>query len=136
MSTEQQTANYLAHYGVMGMKWGKSKGGSSGSSGSSESGAPAKKAKPTSDDIKAARGRQVERSVKLDQAQVDYFFASSEKGRNIAKNKLEKYSDEYQNSGDLELANRRTRGEKISAGVMHGIFATSMALSVATLVSN
>lgn len=122
---------FLAHYGIPGMRWGKrnasSDSGSSGKGSSSKEEKAPKAKKPTSDDIKAARSRQSERSMKVGLAEYEYMAATSKKGKQKAYEALDKAGDEYFNSPDRAIANRKTRGEKAAAALSWGVIGLSAA---------
>lgn len=114
--------NVLAHYGVAGMRWGKRKGSSK------ESGS--KKPKATSQEILEARYRQQLRLQKAQEAQGDFIVARTNKGKDKAEKIMRQREKELFNNPDAEIANKMTKGEKWTTGVLAGLGAASVALSV------
>lgn len=99
----------LAHYGVKGMRWGKSSGGSDGSP------KPPSKSKQRTNAIKEARSNLSDVGRKAINAEEKYHSAKTDRSRKIAQKALEKAGDEYMVT--LARSMQRTRGEKIANGI-------------------
>lgn len=121
MSQDIQSAyvdNYLAHYGVVGMKWGK-RGRSSGESSSS------KKQKVTRSDIVTARKNVSVLADKGNAAIAARDRTTSKKGFAKANAVVEKHAAEY--SANLSVAQRKTGMEKAT------VVLAASAIAVATI---
>jgi hypothetical protein len=79
------TDDFLQHYGVQGMKWGK-RGGSSKPS----AGGTSKNGKITTDDIHVARYKQGLRGRKMQEAQAEFYVARTNKGQDKAEKIMRK----------------------------------------------
>ena len=109
------TDEFLAHFGVKGMKWGHRK--------SINTVQKAPKKKYSSDEILSARQRQFDRINKINRHAEDVRLASSAKGRASAQKMVDKYANQYVNSKDKEIAAKSTRGEKAAAALVYGSLA-------------
>lgn len=120
--------SYLAHFGVVGMKWGK-RGGKSGGSSSEVSSKPAKapkEPKATTHDIKLARQHQQGRMRKLQEAEGDFLVARTNKGKDKAEKIMREREKEYFTGKDAKTAAKMTKGEKIAATILFTGAATSI----------
>lgn len=122
--------DFLAHYGVSGMKWGKRTGGSGGSSKPVGEGT-GKNGKVTSGDIHLARYKQGLRGRKMQEAQAEFFVARTNKGQDKAEKIMRKAEKAYFDNPDAKTAAKLTKGEKIATGIMYGLAAATIALTVA-----
>lgn len=123
--------DYLAHYGVKGMRWGKRGAGRQAQRNEPNSvrstlkavgggGKPDGKrpAKATKDEIMAARARQNERYNKVVNAEHRYYASKTERGRKLAMTNYKKLENELINNDDIGIARQRTKGEKLSQAAM------------------
>jgi len=114
--------DFVAHYGKKGMHWGvrNSRPDIADAAGNPGLSKP-KKVKPTSSDIKAARARQSIRERKYEESQGDYMVARTNKGQAKAEKVMRKLEKDYFLGKDAETANRMTKGEKITTGILLGV---------------
>lgn len=114
--------DYLAHYGVKGMRWGKR------SAGGSSSGSPVSK----SQQIKAARKKISDTANKHEQGEYDALMGTSpaarQKGR-VSAQKALRDLEKMQTDGTGKLAGKYTTGEKIVTSLLWG---TAGALVIAS----
>jgi hypothetical protein len=92
---EQQGAEFLAHYGVLGMKWGQHR------------------AKANAHDIHAARTRLARDRVAVDRAHNKASKVKDPQQRQAAKASADRLHANYLNNPDRVIANRLTTGEKV-----------------------
>lgn len=118
--------DYLAHYGVKGMRWGKRNASSSSGNG----GTPKQTSKERTAEIKAARKRIVERDANYRLATQQSQIGVTAKDRQKGRDKASKIVRELEESGDIDMAGKYTRGEKIAVGLLYGASAAFVADSV------
>lgn len=99
---EEDVDEFLAHFGVKGMRWGNRKGSS----------------RPSSNDIHNARLRTAARLGQQQSHVHAYNTATTEAGRRRATEAIDKIGKE--GAADLKLANMKTRGEKIGTALVVG----------------
>jgi hypothetical protein len=129
MSTPAE--EFLAHHGVVGMKWGKHKAKSDSSSGGSR-----KERRQANDSkIHEARRAQSARLRKLQEAEGDFYVARTAKGQDKAEKIMRQREKDLFTNPDAATANKFTTGEKVANGIAYGLagaFAVSaIALSAA-----
>lgn len=96
----------LAHYGVMGMKWGRHRAQANGV------------------DIRAARGRVATQRKKLDSAHSKAQNTADKGKREAALKEVGKMKADFLKNPDRVIASRMTRGEKqlsIGLGILTGV---------------
>lgn len=118
----ETTDDFLQHYGVRGMKWGKRNGSRSSGGGSG------KKSKPTTYDILAARQAQGARLRKLQEAEGDFYVARTAKGQDKAEKIMRQREKDFFTNPDAAMAAKMTKGEKVVTGIAYGMTA-AMAVS-------
>jgi hypothetical protein len=118
MSTE--TDDFLAHYGVKGMKWGKRKAARL----------------ERNREILSARGRQVEREDKYEQSVVDYFNAKTRSGKAKAERAMAENEKKLINSPDAAMAAKLTSGEKWANGAAWASAGIATATYAALIVTS
>jgi len=118
MSTS--TDDFLAHYGVPGMKWGKRSGGSRKET------RQAKNAK-----IHGARRAQEARLRNLQEAEGDFYVARTNKGKDKAEKIMRKREKDFFTNPDAKTAAKLTSGEKWAVGLTYGLLGASLASSIA-----
>jgi hypothetical protein len=118
------TEDFLSHYGVQGMKWGKRSGSKPSGGGTGKNG------KVTSGDIHLARFKQEARLRKLQEAEGDFYVARTAKGQDKAEKIMRKHEKAFFNNPDAKMAARMTKGEKIITGLMYGLAAATVASAV------
>ena len=123
----ETTEDFLSHYGVQGMKWGKRKGGSGGASS-------ARKSKPSSDDILGARRAQAARLRNLQEAEGDFYVARTAKGQDKAEKIMRRLEKDFYTNPDAATAARMTKSEKVGAGIVYGMTG-AMAIGYAVLAT-
>lgn len=94
---EQRGIDFLAHYGVLGMKWGR------------------RRATASSYQIKAARGRVATQSRKVHTAEERAARVKDPRERASAEKNAGKLKLKFLNNPDRVIAARMTRGEKAAA---------------------
>lgn len=128
------TDEYLEHYGVPGMRWGRRKGSTAYESKSSISKKEQRKQRDQS--ILKAREGQKARAQKLDQLAFATYAATTVKGKIAAERAYEKLHNKHVNDKNYKLASSLTSGEKIAgglaAGVGAGIYVSALAFAMAT----
>lgn len=100
----------LKHYGVLGMKWGKTR------------------AKGDGYDIRAARTRVVADKAKLSKAKRKAANVKDPVQREAARAEVQKMKVDFLNNPDRVLANRLTRGEK-AVGLLLGFGVAPIAIT-------
>lgn len=123
------TDDFLQHYGVQGMKWGK-RNGSSKSGG----GGTGKNGKVTSGDIHLARRAQVARARNLSAAESKYYAATTNKGRAKAEKMMDKLEKDFYNNPDAKISAKMTKSEKVGAAIVYGM-AGAMVVSYAAAIA-
>jgi len=100
MTQEEDTQEFLAHYGVLGMKWGKTR------------------ATAGSRDIRLARANVV-KAKRANDKKVDKLYTAAKKGRTaVNQTDVKRIKAEFLNNPDRVTAARMTRGEKAVAGII------------------
>lgn len=94
MTQQEETEEFLAHYGVLGMKWGKTR------------------ARASSPDILAARRRTAAEQAKVRSADAKSARIADPQKRQEAKVEVGKMRAAMLNNPDRVIAARMTRGEK------------------------
>lgn len=123
--------DFLAHYGVVGMKWGKHKSRSASNPDGSGTG---KNGKVTSGDIHLARQAQSARLRKYQEAEGDFYVARTAKGQDKAEKIMRQREHDLFNNPDAKMAARMTKSEKVGAGIVYGM-AGVMAISYIALAA-
>ena len=109
----EEVDNFLEHYGVAGMKWGKRKAVDSGSSSAPK--APSA-GKQRDMDIKAARARLNEgKNVVRKLINIDSF------GKPLGGRKVLELNNKGNSPEDIALAASMTRGQKASLAALAGL---------------
>jgi len=122
----ESTDDFLAHYGVPGMKWGKR------NARDRDSGVgTGKNGKVTSGDIHLARYKQGLRLRKLQEAEGDFYVARTNKGKDKAEKIMRQHEKAYFTNPDAKMAAKSTRGEKIVTGIILSMAAVTVAATVA-----
>lgn len=111
------TEDFLAHYGVKGMKWGRRKAEGSSDGGSSSS---AKPKKPSSADILEARKRHNARVMDIYDQDAKAAYASTPEARKKATAKLRKMAREARASEDAKIGNKATAADKVVSYMVFG----------------
>lgn len=124
---EKPSLEELAHHGVSGMKWGHR-------NGSTAKEAKPKKVKVTTADIKAARSRQEANLNKMDRAVDNNVLAKSAKGKAATQKIIDKHYDAILK--DEKVANKSTRGEKVTLVVLGLMGAAVVASTMSSASSN
>ena len=117
------TDNFLAHYGVKGMKWGKH----------ASSAPTSRKERRMKQDheVLTARQRQQARARKYEEAQGDFFVARTAKGQDKAEKIMRKMEKDYFTHPDAATAQKLTSGEKRAVGIAYG----AMGLMAVSLIA-
>lgn len=112
VSPSEQVEDFLAHYGVKGMRWGVRKLDNGNRT-------KVRPKRASYDDIRSARRRQTARESAIEEAR-DRIKAAP-KGSAAASKAGEAHQkavSEYLNSPDRVTANRLLKGEKVALGVL------------------
>lgn len=127
--SDQEVDDFLAHYGVPGMKWGRRK---------ADTGAPskrqAKKAarKERDQDILKARLTQDVKGRKMQEAQAEFIVARGAKNKDKTEKVMRKLQDDFYNGDNAKMAAQATRGEKASIAIFTGAAAVLTIASIAS----
>lgn len=134
-----EVSDELKHYGKKGMKWGVRNDDDGGGGAPSPRGAARaarKEAKAKANqDIVDARMRQGERANALERQAFKTYAADGEKAAKAALAKYSRMEVELLTNPDANTASRMTSGEKISAGIVTGIYGGLLAGSIAYTVA-
>lgn len=126
--SQSREANDIEHYGVVGMKWGKTTGGKPTVSVGRTQGSLAREARNTS--IKDARGKQQSKVQELGALKQKRLNETSAKGKAKLDSLIADKTFVLKNGSDASLAKQRTTGEKWLKGA--GL-ATKIGLTVVGL---
>lgn len=109
----------LAHYGVMGMKWGRRR--------SSDSSTPSRRERKREKNVEIvnARLRQQGRENKYAELATRQALMVSKKGQQALARQMDKVRNEFLDGDDAKTAARLTSGEKVVAGIAWGGIAIS-----------
>lgn len=139
---------FLAHYGVKGMRWGKRQSQASldrqaGRKAQKEARASIrdtkssrkaeKKAarKQADQDILDARARQEKRAGNLSKKAALTYAQTTKKGQEAADAAYMRAERVYLGGKDAQMAAKATRGEKVAGGLLVGAFATALVAPIA-----
>ena len=112
-----ETEEFLAHYGIMGMKWGKRKAAGS-SSTPKVSRKEARREKNVQ--IVNARLRQQARETKYANLATRQALMVSKKGQQSIAKQMDKLKNEILDGNDAKTAQRLTTGEAVVTGIAWG----------------
>jgi hypothetical protein len=115
--------NNLEHAGVKGMRWGKRKA----SNPSDQK--PKMSRKEKNKAILKAREEVAQSQYEIDAINRAYITTSSAKGKKDLEKKFKNSADIYNNN--IEMANKRTTGEKFATALMIGSLGASAAVLLA-----
>lgn len=124
----EEVDEFLAHYGVKGMRWGVRKRSEGG--GSSEPTRKERRAQKNRE-IVTARSRQAARERNFQEAQAEFIVARTNKGQDRAERMMRQMEREYYTHPDAATAQRMTSGEKWATGLT----LVGFGLSAASLVA-
>lgn len=122
----EKADEFLAHMGVVGMKWGKHKAGGDSSSGSAKE--PKLTSKEKDKAIADARDRQQVRATKLDVKAFQTYTATSKKAQVKANEAYDRAAKQILTNPDAATAAKMTSGEKVATGLIIGVYG-AMAIS-------
>lgn len=123
--------NFLAHYGIKGMKWGVRRRRSEGG----EASGPSRKEQRSqrNREIMEARSRQAARQRKFQEAQAEFVVARTRKGEARAEKLMREMEKAYFTNPDAQTAARMTTGEKWAAAIAFaGVGLSTISLAAAT----
>lgn len=132
MDNKADVDEFLAHYGVKGMRWGVRR---RRSEGGSESAGPSRKERraKNNQEIEEARSRQAARQRAYQTAQAEFMVARTRKGEAHAESIMRQMEKEYYTHPDAQTAARMTSGEKWTTGIsMAGVLLSAVGLAATT----
>lgn len=122
--SQQREADDIEHYGVKGMRWGKS-GGKSGGGGPRTAGGQARQERNAN--IMTARVNQSKKASEIKSLSQQRANTSSAKGKAKLDSMIADKEFALKNSNDAALASQRTSGEKwMKAAKTTALIATSL----------
>lgn len=110
--------DFLAHYGIKGMKWGHHKSQTTTSGEPKQSRRQRRAANNSA--IREARSRQSGRARAYEEAQAEFFVARTNKGQAKAEEIMRRMEKDFFTHPDATTAAKLTSGEKLATGLAYG----------------